>query len=181
MKIYVTKKDPSEFVRSGFESLTIWFGSKPVFDKGYCTDNAFGLMTIDFKDFRHPRWTQNNCSKSDSMKGKCFSRITGDSNPVWKYIWESLKDTYVFDKNEDLYMPVHKRYEAKYKHYLYHKKGRARQLSVGSNLNLALKFIAARAADIAASKTVEREGCRWWEWCLEIEVSDFALENNKTN
>ncbi len=167
MRICITKKSPSEFPRRGMDMLDVWLYAKPYFNEGYHTD-IFGQHELTF-----PHWKGH-----DRISGRMFRKIGGN---VVADVWEALKYSYNFDQSLDLYDPVDYYYDAAYDYYLHRRPGASPFRLWSSDMtpiNEKCEFVQRVAADRYASKMVEKEGQRWWEWILEYEVH-FELNEVK--
>lgn len=153
----------------GMDSLTLWIGKKPEFQWNYfCIDPLFGIPD----DLGESRWV---CHYSDvsTLTGKCIRKYFPDLGNV---CWQAMLDTYVYqdEKTGDKYQPNFKIYEEVKNSYEYKKQGRIVGLYNRLNKYKSTDFaerIKWRAADIQGSKAVEKEGCRWWEWCHPIQIN----------
>jgi hypothetical protein len=162
-KVWVTKKSPNEFVRSGFDCLEFWFFTKPFFTDGYSVDKAFcGLL--DWKDAIPCKW-----NGQFSIPGRMIRKIAPNKT---KAIWQALLRSYDFDINSDLYDPVDKGFtQAKNDFYKdNHLFSLNTSNSPSNNLSMALNKHVEIKCNRYASAKVERSDCLWWEWCIEIDM-----------
>jgi hypothetical protein len=160
-KVWVTKKPPDEFVRSGFDCLEFWFLTKPYFSKGYSVDKAFcGLL--DWQEAVYCKW-----NGQFSIPGRIIRKIAPEMDNT---IWQALLKTYQFDIKKDVYAPVDKVFNQAKREFsiLHHLEHLDTSNSPSNNLSMALEQHINIKKNRYASAKVERSF--WWEWCLEIDI-----------
>lgn len=171
MKIFVTKDTPYEFCRSGADSFTVWFFTRPRFEWYYPID-IFGTLNIE--DERNDWPTSKWCNGGHRVNGKVLRKLRG---PVFEDLWSAAKFSYTLwdGSDDDLYEPL-AYYYRNLEHLKYTAPGRNNRWSERSPLGETLMHLRDRANMKRACMYLEKEGQRWWEWMYEADVEiDFKF------